>query len=161
MVTTTTATRAAANFPVYKPSGAGAAGRAYGYVEITSNPAAGDIIQFCRIPKGAVITGGYVRGNSIEASTEAFDMDIGWAANGVESVDADGLGNFGVHAAAAVAGVKPETGVYMTFGGVLFNSSSGGPQAFSAETIIQGTVVASAANFTNGAYSVVVDYVVP
>jgi hypothetical protein len=159
-MTTITATRAASTFPVYKPSGAGAAGRAYGSYSFAANPAATTIIELCRVPKGAVVTSGIVFGKSIESSTEAFDADIGWASNGTESADPDGFGNFGVWAAAAVAGTKPETGVRMGFGGVLIGAA-GGPQAFSAETIIQLTVVASCAVFTTGTVHCVVDYVVP
>lgn len=160
-MTTYTATRASSTKPVYKPTGAGLKCTAWGHYDVAAALLTGDVIEFCRIPKGAVVVGGYLYGNSIESSTEAFSMDIGWAANGVDALDADGLGDLGVLAAAAVAGVKPETGYRYPLGGTLYASSGGGPKAFSAETVITGTVVASAAVFTTGSFGVVVDYIVP
>ncbi len=157
---TVTATRAAATFPVAGSGTAGNRKTAYGSYSFTANPAAATIIELCRVPKGAVVLGGRVFGKSIESSTEVFDADIGWAGNGVEAADPDGFGNFGVWAAAAVAGTKPETGVNMAFGGVLIGAA-GGPQAFSAETTIQLVVNASASVFTTGTVHCVVDYIVP
>jgi hypothetical protein len=57
-----------------------------------------------------------------------------------------------------VAGVKPEGGYNFPFGGVLTTT---GPQAFSAETTVAVTCVATAATFAAGTLSVVVYYVVP
>jgi len=159
---TLVASRAAAGVAVFKPSGSGSAGRAYGSYTITTAPAAADIIQFCRIPKGAVVTGGLFWGHLIEASADVLlDFDIGWAANGVESADPDGFGNFGALSAAAVTGVKPEVGYRYALGGTLYSSEVTAPPTFSAETIITGTFVASCANFTIGTFHVAVDYVVP
>lgn len=159
-MTTLTATRAAATFPVSGGGMAGTQKTAYGTYSFATNPLAGTTVEFCRVPKGAVVVGGRVFGHQIDTSTEAFDMDIGYSGNGVESTDTDAFGNFGVWAGAAVAGTKPEVGYNMHFGGVLF-ATAGAPPAFSAETVIIGTVNASAAVFTVGAVTVVVDYIVP
>jgi hypothetical protein len=49
---TSTAARAATNFPVFKPVGAGVQCSAYGQLEVTANPSASDVFEMCRIPKG-------------------------------------------------------------------------------------------------------------
>jgi len=130
---TLTATRAAATFPVYTPQGAGAVGFAYGTYEIGAAVEDGDIFQMCRVPAGATVIDGFVRADDIDTGTEALDMDIGWAANGTEAADPDGLGNLGVWTGDAVAGIKPETCVYFPFNGLLKD----GPVTFTDETIIQ------------------------
>lgn len=155
---TFTATRAAAGFPVTRPA-SGSMAVAWGTIEVSANPVAADIYQMCRLPKGAVVTGGWIYSDDLDTNaTETLDLDIGWAANGVEALDADGFGNLGVQGTDTVAGIKPESGYQYPFGGVLMTT---GPQAFSAETIIQVTTVATAATFAAGTLSVVVYYYVP
>jgi len=155
-----TATRGAATFPV-----AGGVGNAlsnkrqWGTVEITSNPAAAQLFNMCRVPKGAVITGGRLLGDKLDSSgsgSALLDIDIG--TNNGTTADTDALGNFGVLNPAAVAGVKPEIGHNMPLGGLLM---SDGPITCSAETIITATVVASALAFATGTLTVEVDYYVP
>ena len=69
------------------------------------------------------------------------------------------FGNFGAPSFAAVTGVKPEaTFSDMPLGGVL---GTAGSQAFSAETVVIGTVVASATNFVTATAFLEVDYLVP
>jgi hypothetical protein len=155
---TLTATRAAATFPVFRPTGAGALCAAYGSYELTANPAASDLIQLCRLPRGAVVLGGFFRAEDLDSNgTETIDIDIGWAANGVESADPDGFGNFGVRSGDAVTDYLPEGGTLLPLNGVLANAF----QTFSAETIVQATVIAQSATFATGTISVVVLYVVP
>src|SRR5687768_2318421 len=93
---TLTATRAASTFPVAASTGAGLVHAAHGTYEHAANPTAADIIQFCKVPKNATVIGGWLMGDDIDTGTEAFDMDLGWAANGVDAADPDGFGNFGV-----------------------------------------------------------------
>lgn len=155
---TFTAARAASNLPVVRPA-AGSLAVAWGTIEVTANPVAADIYQMCRIPRGAVVTGGWIYSDDLDTNaTETLDLDIGWAANGVESADPDGFGNLGVLGTDTVAGVKPEGGYNFPFGGTLITD---GPRSFSAETIIQVTTVATAATFAAGTLSVVVYYYVP
>lgn len=154
---TLTATRAAASFPVYKSGGAGALCFAYGVYEVAANVEAGDIFQMCRIPAGAVVVDGFLRADDLDTGTEVLDMDVGWAANGNESVDADGFGNLGVWTGDAVTGVKPETLIWYPFNGVLKD----GPATFTAETIIQVTANVAANVFTAGTLYVGVYYVTP
>ena len=156
---TSTATRAAATFPVFKPVGAGVLCAAYGQLEVSANPAASDVFELCRIPKGAVVVGGWIRSDDLDTNaTETLDLDVGWAANGTDAADPDGFGNLGVMGTDTVAGIKPEAGYNFPFGGVLITD---GPKAFAAETVVTVTVVAAAATFAAGTLSVVVNYVVP
>lgn len=159
MATTYTATRAAATFPV-----AGGVGNAqsmkvaWGQLNIQTAPAVGDFYQFCRVPKGAVVTGGRFYGAALDASGGALDIDMGWASNGTDASDTDGFGNFGPLNIHAVAGYKPEVGYNMPLGGVLL---SAGPKAFAAETILMGTVVASCTTFASGIINFEAYYYVP
>lgn len=160
---TTTATRAAATFPVYKPQGGGTPGRAYGIMALTANPSAADIIQLCRLPAGAVVTGGFLRMTDMDTNgAPTLDIDIGWAANGgtgtFDAVDADGFGNFGVSNGTAVANYLAEGGTLVPLNGVL---GVNGVVTFTRETIIQATVNAVAATFAAGTITVVVDYLCP
>ena len=156
---TFTATRAAPAFPVFKATGAGVVCAAYGVIEVTANPVASDVYEMCRIPKGAVVVAGRIYSDDLDTNAaETLDLDIGWAANGVEAADPDGFGNLGVQGTDTVAGIKPEGGYGYDFGGKLITD---GPQAFSAETVITVNCVATAATFAAGTLSVVVFYVVP
>ena len=156
---TFTATRAASTFPVAKPIGAGTLACAWGSIEVTANPVAADVYQLCRVPAGAVVVGGYIFGDDLDTNaTETLDLDIGWAANGTEAADPDGFGNLGVMGTDTVAGIKPESGYNYPFGGVLITT---GPQAFTQETIIQVTCVATAATFAAGTLGCVVYYLNP
>lgn len=158
-MTTFTATRAASTFPAFQASGSGVLCAAYGTIEVSANPVASDVYEMCRIPAGAVIVGGRIYSDDLDTNAaETLDLDVGWLANGVEAADPDGLGNLGVFTTDTVAGVKPESGYNFSFGGKLITD---GPQAFSAETVIAVTCVATAATFAAGTLSVVVYYVVP
>lgn len=156
---TFTAARAASTFPVYKALGSGSVGVAYGTIEVAANPVAADVYEMCRIPKGAIVLEGRFYSDDLDTNaTETLDLDVGWAANGVEAADPDGFGNFGVFTTDTVAGVKPEAGYNFPLGGKLITD---GPQAFSAETIVTVNCVATAATFAAGTMTVVVYYVVP
>ncbi len=153
---TLTATRAASTFPV---AGAGMAGNlkvAYGSYTIAAAVEDGDIFEMCRVPAGATVIGGYLQGADIDTGTEALDMDIGWAGNGVESADPDGFGDLGT-ITGDVSVHMGTAGIYMPFQGVLITT---GPKTFTKETIIQVEAnTASNAGHT-GIITVVVFYVV-
>ncbi len=154
---TLTADRAASTFPVFKGLGSGVVNFAYGTYEIAAAVEAGDIFEMCRVPAGAYVIDGFVRADDIDTGTEALDMDIGWAANGTETVDADGFGNMGVWTGDAVTDIKPEVQIWFPFNGVLKD----GPKFFTKETIIQITAnVASNAGHVGTVY-VGVYYIVP
>lgn len=161
---TLTGTRAAASFPVYKPTGAGNLSVAYGSYTIGAAVEDGDIFEMCRVPAGAVIVGGWFYGADIDTGTETLDMDIGWAANGgsgtYDTADPDGLGNLGVLTgdAFAAGNVSPVVGLMYPLSGLL---ATGVLPTFTRETKIQVEAnVASNAGHT-GLITVVVFYVVP
>ena len=156
---TFTATRAASTFPAYQNVGSGALSCAYGTIEVGANPVAADVYEMCRIPAGAVVVGGRIFSDDLDTNaTETLDLDVGWLANGTEAADPDGFGNLGVMGTDTVAGAKVEAGYNFALGGKLITD---GPQAFSAETVVAVTCVATAATFAAGTLSVVVYYVNP
>lgn len=155
---TFTATRAAADFPVFKGQGAGFLQVAYGSYDVSVEPAPDDIYKMCKLPAGAVVLGGFLRHEDIDTNaTETMDLDVGWAANGAEAADPDGFGNFGVQTGDAVVGYLPEGGVLLPLMGVLKD----GFVTFTRETTVTVTCVDDPATFTAGTISVVVYYVVP
>lgn len=152
---TVTATRAAANFPVAAGGSAGQALVAWGTYDIAAATADGDIIKLCRVPKGATVLGGWLIGEDIDTGTEAWDADLGWAANGVDNANPAGLGNFGTISGDAVDG--NEVGIYRPLGGVI---RSDGPITFGAETVIQLEVNTAANAGAVGRVTVIVFYTV-
>lgn len=128
---------------------------ATGTIEITANPVAADIYQMCKVPANAVVFMGWIYGDDLDTGVETLDMDIGWAANGTEALDADGFGNLGLWSGDASVDVKPEVSIMYQFGGVLRTT---GPQKFSKETIIQATCNVTAATGGTGTLTVVVLY---
>jgi len=156
---TLTATRAAANFPVGGYVGAGVLNVAYGSYTLAANPTGADILKACRIPAGATVLGGWVRGEDLDTGTAALDFDIGWPANGGTGVgataDPDGLGNFGVLNGTSVANYLPEGGILAPLHGTLAT----GPKSFDAETTIQIVFNVAANAVGTGVLTVVVFYV--
>lgn len=159
MATTFTAARAAADFPVAQSHSAGTKCQAWGTIAVAINPTAADIYKMCKIPNGATVTGGRVIAEDMDINaTETLDMDVGWAANGVDAADPNGFGDLGVWVGDAIAEAKPEAGVSIAFQGIL---ASGGPKTFAAETTIEVVCVVTAATFSAGQLTVIVDYLSP
>lgn len=156
---TLTATRAADTFPVYRPKGSGELAVAYGSYTVAANVEDGDIFEMCKIPAGAVIVGGWFSADDLDTGTESIDLDLGWAANGSEAADADGLGNFGVLTGDAVTGYKPTVGTLLPVQGTLVTGT--GFPTFTAETTIQVEANAAAATFAAGDIRVAIFYTVP
>ena len=153
---TLTGTRAASTFPVSGAANQGVLQVAWGTYTFTANPTIGDVVEFCKVPAGATVIGGFYQGADIDTGTETFDMDIGWAANGTDLADPDGFGNFGVQDGDVVAQFRPVAGIYYPFLNIIQDS---GFKTFAAETKIIGTVVAAAAAGGTGTVKVVVYYV--
>ena len=155
-----TGTRAAADFPTFRSTaGSGLLQVAYGTYSVTIEPVPADIYNMCKVPAGAVVLGGFLRHPDIDTNaSETMDLNVGWAANGVEVADPDGFGNFGIQDGDAVTGYLPEGGVLLPLNGVLATT---GPQAFTKETTITVTCVDDPATFTAGIITVVVYFVVP
>lgn len=152
---TVAAARASATLPVAAGGSAGQVLVAWGTYNIAAATAAADVIQMCRVPKGATVIGGWLIGEDIDTGTEAWDADFGWAANGDEIADSDGLGNMGVLSGDAVG--SSEAGVFAPLGGVL---RTGGPKTFNAETLLQLTVVTAANAGGTGRITAIVFYTV-
>lgn len=152
---TVAAARAAATFPVAAGGSAGQVLAAWGTYDIAAATADGDIIQMCRVPKGATVLGGWLIGEDIDTGTETWDADFGWAANGDEIADPDGFGNMGVITGDAVG--SAEAGIFCPLGGVL---RTDGPKTFNAETLLQVEVNAAANAGGTGRITAVVFYTV-
>lgn len=154
---TLTGSKAAATAPVPGvPIPNGVLGVAWGVYTLAANPTAADVIEFCKVPAGATVIGGFLQGADIDTGTEVFDMDIGWAANGTDAADTDGFGNFGVMDGDAVSQFRPVAGIYYPFVNIIQDA---GFKTFAAETKIIGTVNVAANAGGTGVLKVVVFYV--
>lgn len=152
---TLTADRAVAGFQEH----GGELRVAWGTYVLAANPTAGDIIEMCRVPAGATVVGGYLGALDIDTNaTEELDIDIGWAANGVDDVDLDGFGNLGVLTGDVVAGYVTAAGFIYPLQGKLLEN---GPITFGAETVIQLDVNVDAATGGTGRLNLVVYYHMP
>ena len=131
---------------------------AWGTYTHATNLVATTTIDYCRVPRGAVVTGGYWCADDLDTNgTEEIDIDIGWAANGDEVADPDGFGNLGV----LTGDVSVHLGVasiYFPLQGVLF---SAGPKTFNAETVLQAVINVDAATGGTGQSTLVAYFYVP
>jgi hypothetical protein len=152
---TFTGSHAASTYPV---GGAGAANLlhvAWGVYNIATNPTAADIFQFCKVPAGATVIGGYLQAVDLDTGTEAFDFDIGWAANGTDVADPDGFGNLDV-LTGDVSVHLPVAGIWVPFAGII---QSAGFKKFAAETTLIGTANVAANATGTGIVKLVAHYV--
>lgn len=151
------ALRAAATFPVYKPVGAGLLCVAWGTYTHATNLAATTVIEYCRVPAGARIVGGYWATTEIDAhDTEELNIDIGYAANGVEIADYDAFGDLGVLNSDAYPTLATP-GLWVPFQGRLLSE---GPILLSAETVLTAYVNVDAATTGTGQSTMVAYYTV-
>lgn len=145
--------RAAAGFPVY----AGTYGNlrvAYGEASVTENPEDGDIWPLCKLPKGAVVLGGYFYASDIDSGTETLDIDLGYAANGVDTADPDAYVNAGVLSGDAITDF-PLTGAANV------RLITGIKAALGAETTVQAEANAAANAGGTGTLGCVIFYDLP
>src|SRR6478735_8617026 len=155
---TLTGPRAAATFPVGGAGQANVLHVAWGTYTFAANPTIADVVEFCKLPAGATVIGGWYSGADIDTGTETFDMDIGWAANGTDAADPDGFGNFGVQDGDAVSQFRPVAGIYYPFANIIQDS---GYKTFAAETYVSGVVNTAANAGGTGVLKVVVYFVGP
>lgn len=153
-----TTTRAVAGFPVFRPSGAGLLGCAFGTFTIAANPTAADIGSMCKLPRNATVVDGVIYGDDLDTGVETLDFDVGWAANDTEVADPDGFGNFGIVAGDPVTGINPVASIWMPLGGVL---RTAGPKTFTAETTLTVTFNVAAATGGTGQLTLAAYYVTP
>jgi len=125
---------------------------------LTSNPAAADILAMFWLPANARAIGGMLYADDIDTNaTETLEMDVGWAANGVDSANSSGFLNSGALNGDAVVNYNPEGGTKIPLGGVLITAGS---KKFTVPTRIQITFVAAAATFASENITLRVDYII-
>lgn len=127
----------------------------WGTITIDASSEDGDIWQMCRVPAGATVIGGWVYAGDGDTGIEALDIDVGWAANGVDAADPDGFGNLGVWTGDAGDGATTEAVNVIRFAGVL---ASAGPKSFTVDTLIQLETNVAAATGVAMEVTVVVEY---
>lgn len=134
---TVTGSRAYATAPVPGlPIPNGVLGVAWGVYDHGSNLAATTIIEYCKVPAGATVIGGFFQCVDLDTGTEELDIDIGWAANGTDVADPDGFGNLDV-LTGDVSVHLPVAGIYVPFAGII---QSAGFKTFAAQTTLIATV---------------------
>jgi len=151
---TLTATRAGSTVHATDFLGAGVLQCAWGTIAVAANVEDGDIFEMCKIPAGSTIVGGHFHAEDMDTGTETLDLMLGWAGNGVDSADPNGLLLAGVKTGDISAHLDVAS-TWMPLAGVLL---TGGPVTFGAETTIQVEANAVAATFAAGQMSVVVYY---
>lgn len=171
-MTTFTATRGEANFPVYKPGTPGEKAVAYGAIEVSTAPVAADIYRMCKLPKGAVVLGGKFMSERLASGTSLGSTSLGWNVGFSGAVSAyDGtsigstttslaLGTLGPidYAAVTAGSIKPESGASIPLGGLLYTQ---GPLKTQTEQWVQLTCsTAPNSSFITGTMSLEVEYVV-
>lgn len=168
---TTTATRAASGFPA-----AGGVGNAqskkiaWGSVDISTAPAATDILIMCKLPKGAIVVGGRLLGDRLSSGTSGGSSSLGVNIGVDGPITSRGgtsylttasvsnvLGTFGPLEGNAVTGVKPESGYNYALGGLLV---SDGPFTTAAACNALITFSTSGTSFITGTLTLEVDYYV-
>ena len=150
---TLTGTRAKASVPMGGSGPAFNVKASWGTVTVDAATEDGDIFKACKVPAGATVIGGYINAGDGDTGIEALDIDIGWAANGVDAADPDGFGNLGTWT--GDASKTAPTGNFFNFCGVL---QSVGPKTFTAETTIQLETNTAAATGAAMEVTVVVFY---
>ena len=152
---TTASVQVSATKPIYQPVGAGLVCRGFGTLAIAAAFEVGDIMQMYRLPKNAVVFDGMMYGGDLDDGTEALELDCGWAANGTESLDADGFGDLGVITGDAITGLRAAASIYYPLQKTIFTD---GPKSFSAETVIQITAVAASHGGHTGTINLIILY---
>lgn len=125
-------TRASTTLGLAGTGPAGVVKAAYGTVTVDASSEDGDIFQACRVPAGATVIGGWVMAGDGDTGIEALDIDIGFAANGVDAADPDAFGNLATWT--GDASKTSPTGNHFHLAGIL---QTVGPKTFTADTTIQ------------------------
>ncbi len=170
-MTTYTATRAASNFPVFKPGGSGERSTAWGSIQLTTPLAAADVIKMVRLPRGAILLGGRIKGSKLAsgatAASQSMTLNVG-----VDVSITTGLGTNVTKASTSIAlaaGTIPngagvtgvnDAGYNWPLGGLLVTD---GPFTLQDEGTVYATILASAGagSFVSGVLVMEIDYLVP
>lgn len=166
---TYTATRAGSTKPSAATGWAVELKRAWGTIEVSSNPAPSDSFVMCKLPKGAMIVGGYLQGDKLDSTgsgSACLTINIGvdkavTAADGT-AVTSASTSNALASAwalgpdAVAVTGYKADAGARnLPLGSLLLTN---GPLLTSDECNAVVTVITSANGLTTGTLTLMVDY---
>lgn len=169
-MTVFTATRAGTRVVSETVGWAAGLKRAWGTIEVATVATIADTYVMCKIPKGALIVGGALKGDKIDSyatGSALMSINIGLdkaitCADGT-AVTAASTSTALASAwsigpdAAAVAGYKPDVGVRnVPLGGLLLTN---GPLLMSDETNAYITVNASILALTTGTLTLEVDYI--
>ena len=163
------ATRAGVKVPSNASGWTNTTQRAWGLYEHTVSPAAADTVVFCKLPKGALIVGGALKGDKLDSTgsgSALASINIGLDAAVVTpagtTVTSASTSNalLSSHSlgpdAAAIAGYKPQADVRnIPLGSLLLSE---GPLRTTAECNVYVTWTASTLAFTTGTMWVEVDY---
>jgi hypothetical protein len=151
---------------------AGTLKRQYFSYEIGAAVEDGDIFELGYLPKGCLVTGGFIATDDIDTGTEALDIDVGWAANGGASAtfydsltgatltnsggtaDPDGFCNVGVMTGDGTGEVYQAGVNYRAF---VFPV----PLYFSEKTMVQLEANVASAGGHTGTFGVYIDYIMP
>lgn len=164
-----TATRALASKPTPSLGWQNCKFSTFETYEVATAPAANDTLVLCKLPKGALIIGGQLITERLASGTSAgsaslgvnIGVDVKVYTQGGTSVattsTSNCLGTFGPLDYAAVTGIKPESGVNMPLGGLLY---SDGPLRLSDNGNVYVTFSSSATSFVTGQLTLRVDYVI-
>jgi hypothetical protein len=130
----------------------------YEVIDITTIAVATNTADVGYLPKGAIPIGGYFACVDLDTGTEALDMDLGFAGNGVDTADPDYFMNGGLFSGDAIAtdfiltnaaNYRPITGPFPVV------------TQFGAKTLVQ-LITNTAANATGtGKCCIRIDYLVP
>ena len=108
---TLTASKAKTSFPRPAVGDAGNLKCQVETYELTANPTAGDVLEMFWLPANARVVAGWLYAEDLDTNaTELIQMDVGWAANGVDAPDADGFLNSGVLTGDPVTNYLPAIG---------------------------------------------------
>lgn len=144
---TLTSVQAADTFPVTQPN-SGAAGKAYGAYAVATNPAQNDILEMCKLPKGAIVTGGHFYSDALETSgSPTLAVKCGYA------------GDTDAFFTAATGDYTQNTRLSFPLFPVAVAHT--GATALAAETTVFLTWTATAATFAAGNVFLEIDYILP
>lgn len=134
-------------------------GASAGTAPVTTGPLIGDIYRMIKLPKGAVITGGRLKGSRMSSGTSfgssslAFNVGFTGAFKTTDGTSygvttaSNALGNIGCDYA-AIPAYRSDSGLDMALGGLLYTT---GPLTLSEDCFAQLTVTGSAVSFVSGA----------
>lgn len=167
-MTTYTATAAQPTRPANSSGWAGEKQTATGAITLSTLLAATDVIKMCKIPRGAIVTGGRLRGSRLASGATAasqsmvlnFGVDVSvttfTGTNVTTASTSTALGASLIPNAAAVTDVK-DSGYNWALGGLLV---SDGPFRMQDDGTVKITVVASAGagSFVSGTVYLDIEY---